>query len=368
MPTNHPEDRPCDLEWASAGFIGGSALAAGMSLVRLGKMHLRWCKECNVPVMEDGTCGKCGSPTKAVEMTPPGDARPAFAHDLDHARSLLDAQYGPGSGDAFLPRDQVHVMNKVPGLDRMDEIISNGEVVATMRYDMGVGWRLLPRVRGVAHIIGAASKNVVWADAGAVEPILGSQNLMAPGVGKVVGDFLRGEEVIVLDPSGLALATGVARMGSEEMRTAEKGVAVKVRWSERPAAAPERKSSDWKIALEANARVMGRRVEESKDFIKRLIEEHPEIPHVVSFSGGKDSLATLLLTREAGYTLPVFFIDTGLEFPETVDYVHRLKDEMGLDMVIGKAEEGAFFDNLEFSGLRGRTTAGAARPTSSDRR
>lgn len=325
-----------------------------MALVRLGKMHLRWCGECNVPVLEDEVCGRCGSPTTAVEMTPPGDARPAFEHDLDHARSLLDQQYGPGSGEAFLPKDQVHVMNKVPGLDRMDEVISNGEVVATLRYDLGLGWRLLSRVRGAAHIIGVASKNIVWADAGAVEPILGSQNLMAPGVGKVIGDFRRGEEVIILDPNGMVLATGVARMDSDEMRTAEKGVAVKVRWSERPGAPTERKRSDWTMALEANANVMRRRTAEGVDFVSRLVAEHPDVPHVVSFSGGKDSLATLLLTREAGYDLPVFFIDTGLEFPETVDYVHRLKEELKLDMVIGKAEEGAFFGNLEFFGPPGK--------------
>ncbi len=335
-------------------FIGVPALAAGMAEVRLGKMHLRWCDHCNVPVLEETHCARCGNTTHQVEMTPPGDARPAFQRDIDFVRKHIDRQFGAGAGEALLPDGSVYLFNKVPALDRMDEVIADGEVIVTMRYDLGIGWRALPRVRAATKIVKRASKNLIWADQGAVEPVLGNQSLMAPGVNKVVGDFLKGEEVIVLDPEGNALATGVARMSSEEMRNAERGAAVKVRWSGRYAAQTERPRADWNIAIEANAKVMDRRAKESVDFILKLAEEHAEIPQVVSFSGGKDSLATLLLTREAGLHLPVFFINTGLEFPETVEYVHRLKDELKLDLVLGKADEDAFFGNLEFFGPPGK--------------
>ncbi len=323
-------------------------------MVRLGKMHLRWCHGCNVPVLEDAVCGRCGSDTVQVHMTPPGDARPAFTYDLELVRHLLDEQFGEGSGTAMLPDGHVYMMNKVPGLDRMDEVIAEGEVVATIRFDLGIGWRVLPRVKAAARMVTKASKNMVMADAGAVEPILNSQSLMVPGVRKVIGDFAKGEEVMVLDPEGNALATGVARMSSDEMRTAERGAAVKVRWAERTTPAEETAKADWDIAIEANGKVMERRVGESLEFIRRLVDEHADIPQVVSFSGGKDSLATLLLTRDAGLDLPVFFIDTGLEFPETVDYVHRLKEELSLNLVVGTADEDAFFGNLEFFGPPGK--------------
>ncbi len=335
-------------------FIGVPALAAGMALVRLGKMLLRWCRECNVPVLEESECARCGSPTVTVEMTPPGDARPAFAYDLDLVRNILDRQFGEGAGMALLPQGTVYLMNKVPGLDRMDEVIADGEVVATLRYDLGLGWRVLPRMSAAARMLPACSKALIWADQGAVGPILGSQNLMVPGVRKAVGEFARGDEVIVVDPEGNALATGVARMSSDEMRIAERGAAMKVRWSARTTAPPERKRSDWGMAIEANSRIMERRVCEAVDFVRRLTEEHSGLPQVVSFSGGKDSLATLLVTREAGLRLPVFFIDTGLEFPETVEYVHRLKDELDLELVVGKADSEAFFGNLDFFGPPGK--------------
>lgn len=266
----------------------------------------------------------------------------------------MDDQFGEGTGEALLPEGCVYLLNKVPALDRMDEWIVDGSVELTMRYDLGLGWKALLRTKAAARIVSRASKNLVWADEGAVEPILRNQSLMVPGVNRVVGDFQKGEEVIILDPEGNALATGVARMSSEEMRNSERGAAVKVRWAERTFTPEDRRKADWGMVIEANAKVLERRARESVQFIRRLSEEHKDLPQMVSFSGGKDSLVTLLLTREAGLRLPVFFIDTGLEFPETVRYVQRLKDELGLDMVMGKAEEGAFFGNLEYFGPPGK--------------
>ena len=40
----------------------------------------------------------------------------------------------------------------------------------------------------------------------------------------------------------------------------------------------------------------------------------------LAFSGGKDSLTTLLLVKDVVEDLKVLFVDTGLEFPETVEH------------------------------------------------
>ncbi len=128
-------------------FIGVPALAADMAEVRLGKMHLRWCDHCNVPVLEEAHCARCGDHTHQVEMTPPGDARPAFRHDIEFVRKYVDLQFGEGSGEALMPDGSVYLFNKVPALDRMDEVIADGEVIVTMRYDLGLGWRRCPGSR-----------------------------------------------------------------------------------------------------------------------------------------------------------------------------------------------------------------------------
>ena len=68
-----------------------------MAAVRLGKNHLRWCFGCNLPVLESNECPVCGRKTVEVEVTPPGDVRPAFVHDIEHIRSVLEKQFGEGT-------------------------------------------------------------------------------------------------------------------------------------------------------------------------------------------------------------------------------------------------------------------------------
>jgi phosphoadenosine phosphosulfate reductase len=73
-----------------------------MAIVRLGKMALRWCDVCNLPVLESKECGKCKGETREVRLTPPGDIRPAFDHDLKLIRKIIDSQFGEGCGEKII--------------------------------------------------------------------------------------------------------------------------------------------------------------------------------------------------------------------------------------------------------------------------
>jgi phosphoadenosine phosphosulfate reductase len=107
--------------------------------VRLGKMHLRWCDSCDVPVLEQSSCGICASKTREVKLTPPGDARPAFEYDIGRIRSLVDDQFGPGTGELVVPDGRIVLLNKAPDIDRMDEVIVGGEVVGASRFNLVSG-------------------------------------------------------------------------------------------------------------------------------------------------------------------------------------------------------------------------------------
>src|SRR5208337_3490510 len=78
--------------------------------------------------------------------------------------------------------------------------------------------------------------------------------------------------------------------------------------------------------------------------IKHHIGDRPTAN--VSFSGGKDSTAVLHLARKAGVTR-AFFIDTGLEFPETIAFVKS----QGVE-IAGKA--GDFWQAVEKAGPPGK--------------
>lgn len=52
----------------------------------------------------------------------------------------------------------------------------------------------------------------------------------------------------------------------------------------------------------------------------------------VAWSGGKDSTLVLWFVRLVYPDVPVVFNDTGVEYPETVKFVHRLADEWNLNL------------------------------------
>lgn len=54
----------------------------------------------------------------------------------------------------------------------------------------------------------------------------------------------------------------------------------------------------------------------------------------LALSGGKDSLVALDLARQADPNLPVVFFDSGLEFPETYDYLDQLRDQWCLNLEV----------------------------------
>lgn len=316
-----------------------------MGAIRLGKNHLRWCNECNLPIMEREKCPVCGSYTVVTELTPPADARPAFESDIVRIRDLIDRNFGEGAGMHIIPEGHIVILNKCPAIDRMDEVLVDGRVMGTMRYDIGRGWQFLMRIQGAMRLRGKLSRGYVVCDPGAVKFLHESKNLMAPGVLDAHPDIKEGDEVIIVDPESNIVATGLAKMTASEMLKHEKGVGVKTRWYKPEEFIEPGQTHTWDDVVNANRDVMESRITEAMGFMRNTMAKY-DIPAVVSFSGGKDSLATLLLSVDAGLNLPAMFVDTGLEFNETTEHVHDVCKRHDVKLIEEKAPVDAFFGNL----------------------
>ena len=84
---------------------------------------------------------------------------------------------------------------------------------------------------------------------------------------------------------------------------------------------------------------------------------------IVTFSGGKDSLAALLWVREhITKNFTTVFCDTGWEHPLTYEYINRIADKPHLDLVTLKSKK---YDG--WSILRGKKSAGPRRGRGSAR-
>ena len=88
----------------------------------------------------------------------------------------------------------------------------------------------------------------------------------------------------------------------------------------------------WEDAVRANADVITRAEEESVRFVKDVTAAYPLQP-TVSYSGGKDSLVTMLVVRKALGNVPLLFADTGLEFPETYANVEAVQQKYNAEVI-----------------------------------
>jgi len=90
----------------------------------------------------------------------------------------------------------------------------------------------------------------------------------------------------------------------------------------------------------------------SIEFIRRYVEKYKNKSNYVintSFSGGKDSSISTLLAKKVVDDIDVLFIDTGLEYPDTIDFVKKFAKEYDLNLHIIKA--GDFWKELEKEGI-----------------
>jgi len=104
----------------------------------------------------------------------------------------------------------------------------------------------------------------------------------------------------------------------------------------------------WEDAVAANEAILAEYESTSIQFVRDVAEKYP-LPPTVSYSGGKDSLATLLIVRKALGPVPLLFADTGLEFPETYENVDTVAARYGLD-VLRVCDEETFWEEFEERG------------------
>lgn len=75
------------------------------------------------------------------------------------------------------------------------------------------------------------------------------------------------------------------------------------------------------------------------DALDVWFDKHPTA--YVAVSGGKDSTVCLHLARQVKPDVKAVFFDSGLEFPQTIKYLHRLTDAWEVDLVTYPAEPSA---------------------------
>lgn len=302
-----------------------------------GKTVMRWCDRCGTLVLGDAC--SCGSRTRTFEANSPGDVRPAMGDAGKLVRSLFAEAFGTA---APLERKAVF-LNKVPGEDRADEVIAHGAVIAVIRFDVESGGYALDLRQAGAELFAPCAESNVVSFSGMSGHLKG-KSLPGSCVRDVSGSFPAGAPVILR--KGGKIGAGTALVSSDSLRDAEK--AVRIRDLADPSGAPVSPDSGRRRFVEANRRHLSGLEAAAVSDIRSFLKGKSK-PVTASFSGGKDSLAALGILLNVVPDPDLLFIDTGLEFPETLEYAERFASSHGLNLV--KAEAGdAFRRNVDAFG------------------
>lgn len=313
----------------------------------LGKIPLKWCFSCNLPVLGK-ICSRCGEKTQSIQISPPGDARLALAGDLDLLNQALQS-FGSQAAVQFMHslKNKIVIFNKSPYEDRMDEVIADGICLGNLRFNLARNvFEFVPRLEGAQRLYHKGCKKTVVADIGAKESITKGASVLRPGILDADPDIQIDEPVIVIC-EGEVIATGLAKVSGREMTLPEKkGVGVKTKHRgilEKNLVLPGGQSLQ-ELYL-ANENIILNMEIEALEFISRLIKEFKD--YAVAYSGGKDSLAVLLLALDVDDNCPVFFADTGLEFPETLENIKIVEQELGIKIHTNHASTDEFWYYFE---------------------
>jgi len=286
-------------------------------------------------------------------------------------RETCDKIFVQGIGNYLFPDGTVVLLNKVGALDLDYQVIVHGAWAGNLRYDIfAKGHAFMPTLDGGEWIYKYyADHGLLTADAAppkSVEYMLDAEkyvvdgaSVLVPGIKKVDMNVRDGDPCIVYTDNGVAgaghyMASGdaIGKMMAEGRGRVAKlkhhGPPIKVADIKDPASYP-RKS--WDDVIVVNAGLIEKNVKIAIDFIHAVVKNY-DLPVSVAYSGGKDSLATLLLVKKAldagdkKKPFSMFFADTGLEFPEVLQNIKDVVAWAGLGDVYYSRSAGDKFWSL----------------------
>ncbi len=304
----------------------------------LEQSYIFWCNKCNVPLLDE-LCGVCHEKGFKLELSQLGDLRFSSQHERNIINDLLLKSFGtnPLAGKLVL-------LNKIPGEDKTDEMLVDGLRFGVLRFDMKeLAFKLDLMVEGASALIdyGIQKKLVKISSQGRH---LSGKTIDGSDVLEFSNDIKKGDTVLVTSKN--LSGFGISLKDSAELKTPGKSLKIKRIESKKVSFLEKNPSMD--EIIQANAQHMKRLVKDAVNTVRGIAnqKEYRDSPVYVSFSGGKDSLATLDLTRKAlKQPIKVFFANTGIEFPETVEFARRFCRENNIELVEVEAKE-AFWENL----------------------
>lgn len=302
--------------------------------------HIFWCKKCNLPLIGE-ECGGCGSQGETIRLSQPADVRFCSPYE----RELLDRQIclafscNPLGGRLIL-------LNKIPGEDKTDEVLVDGFTFGILRFELSkMDYSFEPSLQGAKILLKHAEgrkvelkkasrhlngKNISVELVESFDSNIKANDFALVTAGSLTGygiSYIDGKDFSDIKDTGtLKLTWPETEAKTEPKISHDVGIKVlRVRKIDSSEAFLHPEIPDLKACIEANKKHLQALGKNAINTIRGIVSrnENRDLPVYVSFSGGKDSLVVLDLARASlkQRELRAFFLNTGIEFPETVDFV-----------------------------------------------
>jgi phosphoadenosine phosphosulfate reductase len=342
--------------------------------------HIFWCGKCNLPLIGE-ECGKCGSKGEIIHLSQPADVRFCSPYE----REILNRQIYSSFGCNPLGKKLI-LLNKIPGEDKTDEVIVDGFIFGILRFELSkMDYTFEPSLQGAKILLKSAENRKIElkktnrhlnGKSVALESIEAfDSNIKAGDFVLVTAGSLTGYGISLIDASFFEKnlrenpskwndqATGeVSEKVAENDREPEFSPktesllkmesslkseikALRIRKIDSNEASLRAETPDLEECIEANKKHLQLLGKNAINTIRGIIsrKEYRNMPVYVSFSGGKDSLVVLDLTQASlkQRELKAFFLNTGIEFPETIEFVRNFCQERGISL--NEANAGSAF-------------------------
>ncbi|MGB9938631.1 phosphoadenosine phosphosulfate reductase family protein [Methanosarcina sp.] len=312
-----------------------------------------WCGKCNLPLIGE-ECGRCGSKGQALKLSQPADVRFCSPYE----REVLDRQLYSAFGCNPLG-ERLILLNKIPGEDKTDEVLVDGFIFGILRFELSkMDYSFEPSLQGAKILLKYAQGRKV--ELKKTNRHLNGKSLAAEFIEAFDSNIKAGDFVLVT--AGSLTGYGVSYIeGADfpdlkapaepenrielESSTGAGGKVLRIRKVDSSEASFHPEVPDLGECIEANKKhlqVLGKNaINTIRGIISR--KEYRDLPVYVSFSGGKDSLVVLDLARASlkQRELKAFFLNTGIEFPETVEFVRSFCRER--EIPLNEANAGSAF-------------------------
>jgi len=301
--------------------------------------YIFWCDACNVPLISE-KCGACGSTGRQVRLSPPGDVRFCSPYERTIIRGLFGSLFGCDPlGERLV------LLNKIPGDDKADEIIVDGRTIGVCYYDLAdASYKLDLRPAGAKLLMTMTQMKTVIVDVPRTMHLSG-KGIKGSAVIEASPDIKK-DDIILIKVNESFNGFGVAKADASGLKDPGANT-VKIRKIGGGQVALNNRLSAVEDAVNANRGALLALEKSAVNAIRGIVSQgkNKELPVTVSFSGGKDSLVVLNLTGKAVKKFEAFYVDTGLEFPETAAFVEKFAAQNNVPIMVERAGR-AFDENF----------------------